>query len=97
MFHRALSRDGANPRALLRALTRMSIATKLLVSNEHPVERVLRVVIGLGALSLVFVGPETRWGLVGLVPLATGLLGSCPLYTLFGVSTCAAKEPPIPT
>jgi hypothetical protein len=63
----------------------------LFPTNEHPVERVLRVVIGLGVLSLAFVGPKTPWGYLGLVPLATGLLGTCPLYTLFGWSTCPMK------
>ena len=64
---------------------------KILPKNEHTVERVLRVVVGLVLLSLVFVGPKTAWGLIGIVPLATGLLGSCPLYTLFGISTCRRK------
>jgi len=63
----------------------------LLPTNEHPVERVVRVILGLGILSLVFVGPKTPWGYLGLVPVVTGLLGSCPLYTLFGFSTCPAK------
>ena len=48
----------------------------LLPNNEHPVERVLRVLLGLGVLSLAFVGPKTPWGYLGLVPFATGLLGS---------------------
>ena len=61
---------------------------KLLKKNEHPVERALRVVLGVGILALAFVGPKTPWGWLGLIPLATGLLGSCPLYTLFGVDTC---------
>jgi len=65
---------------------------KLLPTNEHAVERVLRVIIGLGVLALAFVGPKTPWGFLGLVPLATGLLGSCPLYTVFGFSTCSMKE-----
>jgi hypothetical protein len=65
---------------------------KILPNNEHPVERGIRVVVGLALLSLVFVGPQTLWGLIGLVPLATGALGSCPLYTLFGVSTCPMKK-----
>ncbi|MCA9619316.1 MAG: DUF2892 domain-containing protein [Myxococcales bacterium] len=56
--------------------------------NEGTLDRVVRVVLGLGLLSLVFVGPQTLWGLIGLVPLATGLAGSCPLYTLFGLRTC---------
>jgi len=63
----------------------------LLPTNEHPVERVLRTVLGLGVLSLAFVGPKSPWGYLGIVPLATGLLGSCPLYTLFGWSTCPVK------
>ena len=63
----------------------------LFPTNEHPVERVLRVILGLGVLSLAFVGPKTSWGYLGLVPLATGLLGTCPLYTLFGWSTCPMK------
>ena len=66
--------------------------SSMLPNNEHPVERVLRVLIGLGLLSLVFVGPQTLWGLIGIVPLLTGLLGSCPLYTMVGLSTCPMKR-----
>lgn len=62
--------------------------TTLFPRNEHVIDRAMRVLIGLGALSTVVVGPQSMWGLLGLVPLATGLLGSCPLYTLFGVGTC---------
>ncbi len=69
---------------------------KILPRNEHVSERVLRVVIGLAVLSLIVVGPKTLWGLLGLVPLVTGLLGSCPLYTLFGISTCRTR-PTSPT
>ena len=68
------------------------MSTDIFPRNEHTVERVLRVVLGLGLLSLVVVGPQTLWGLVGIVPLATGLLGSCPLYTLLGVSTCRMND-----
>ncbi len=64
---------------------------KLLPLNEHLIDRVVRVVIGLALLSLVFIGPKTYWGLIGLIPIATGLLGSCPVYTLFGISTCRMK------
>lgn len=60
----------------------------LLPRNEHSIERVLRVGLGLGVLSLVFVGPQSPWGWLGLVPLLTGLLGSCPLYSALGFSTC---------
>jgi hypothetical protein len=61
---------------------------RILPRNVHPYERVVRIVLGLGLLALVFVGPQTWWGLVGLLPLLTGVAGSCPIYTLLGVSTC---------
>ena len=57
-------------------------------TNIHPVERIVRVVAGLGLVSLVFVGPENKWFLLGLIPVATGLIGWCPAYTLLGISTC---------
>ena len=56
--------------------------------NEHTIDRVVRVVLGLVGLSLIFIGPQSWFGLIGLVPLATGLIGSCPLYTVFGIGTC---------
>lgn len=64
---------------------------KLLPSNEGNLDRGIRVVLGLGLLSLTVVGPHTLWGLVGIVPLATGLLGSCPIYSMLGLSTCPVK------
>jgi len=67
--------------------------TKLFPKNEHVVERAVRVVVGLGLLSLVFVGPQSLWGVIGIVPLATGLIGSCPLYTVLGFSTCPLETP----
>lgn len=51
-------------------------------------ERLLRVVGGLALIALVFVGPKTLWGAIGVVPLLTGLAGWCPPYALFGFSTC---------
>lgn len=65
--------------------------TKILPANEATIERILRVVVGLGVLSLVFVGPKSNWGLLGIIPLFTGAIGSCPIYTLFGFSTAAKK------
>lgn len=59
--------------------------------NEGIVDRVVRVAVGAGILSLVFVGPQTAWGYIGVIPILTGLAGWCPAYTLFGISTCAAK------
>lgn len=57
-------------------------------TNEGGLDRALRVVVGLGLLALVFVGPKTPWGYVGLVPLLTGLVGYCPLYALLRINTC---------
>jgi len=56
--------------------------------NEGPIDRTLRVIVGIGILSLAFVGPKTPWASVGIVPLATGIIGMCPLYSLFGISGC---------
>ena len=60
--------------------------------NEHPVERVVRITVGVGLLAMAFVGPKTPWGFLGIVPLATGLLGNCPLYSVLGFSTCPVKR-----
>lgn len=67
--------------------------SRILPTNVHNIERAIRVVAGLAILSLVFVGPQSLWGLLGLVPLVTGLVGSCPLYTLLGISTCGGARP----
>ena len=64
---------------------------KLLPLNEHPIERGARVLLGLALISLVFIGPKTPWGYLGILPVVTGLLGSCPVYTLFGFSTCPKR------
>ena len=60
--------------------------------NEGTIDRVIRVVVGLIGISIVFVGPQTPWGYLGIIPLATGLLGWCPLYTLLGFNTCPMKK-----
>lgn len=65
--------------------------SNILPKNEHSIDRAVRVVLGLALLSLTFIGPHSLWGLVGLVPLLTGILGSCPLYTVFGFSTCKVE------
>lgn len=60
--------------------------------NEGALDRIIRVLIGVGLLSLVVTGPQTIWGLIGLVPLLTGVVGFCPLYTLFGFNTCPLEK-----
>ena len=56
--------------------------------NEAPWDRILRVIVGVVLMALVFVGPQTWLGWIGVVPLLTGLFGFCPAYRLFGASTC---------
>ena len=60
--------------------------------NEGTVDRAVRVVVGLVLLALVFVGLKTMFGLFGIVPLATGLVGFCPLYRLVGMNTCPMQK-----
>jgi hypothetical protein len=61
-------------------------------ANEGKIDRVIRIVVGLGVLSLAFVGPQTAWGYLGLVPLITGVVGYCPLYTILGMTSCPFKR-----
>ncbi|MBO9601764.1 MAG: DUF2892 domain-containing protein [Novosphingobium sp.] len=58
-------------------------------TNVGNIDRILRIVVGLALIALVFVGPKTQWGWLGIIPLATGFLRTCPLYSLIGVNTCA--------
>ena len=57
--------------------------------NIGSIDRVLRIVVGLGLIALAFVGPAVfwPWGLLGVVPLATALISWCPVYKLIGLST----------
>jgi hypothetical protein len=64
----------------------------MFVKNEGKNDRALRIFVGLLLLSLMFFGPQTLWGLIGLVPFITGLFGYCPLYKLFGYNTCPLKS-----
>jgi len=67
-----------------------------MTKNVGNVERVIRVLAGLGILSLLFIleGNARWWGLVGLVPIATGALGYCPPYAMLGINTCGKPESP---
>ena len=62
------------------------------MQNVGTVDRVLRIVAGVILLSLVFVGPQTPWGWIGVVPLVTALVGWCPAYTLLGIKTCKTSS-----
>jgi len=64
-------------------------------NNVGTLDRALRIVAGLALLAAFFALPEASWRwvlLIGLVPLATGLAGSCPAYSLLGLSTCPMKK-----
>lgn len=60
----------------------------VLSRNEGKIDRGIRVVLGIGLLSMVFVGPQTPLGWIGIVPLVTGLVGMCPVYSILGLNTC---------
>lgn len=65
-----------------------------MTKNVGGIDKILRIVIGLAAIAFALVGPETgynAWGFLGIVPLATALLGWCPPYAIFGINTCSVK------
>lgn len=61
-------------------------------ANVGTIDRVVRIVVGLAliaaAVGLFGVSYQTVWGWIGFIPLATGLVGWCPLYTVLGLKTC---------
>ncbi len=59
--------------------------------NVGSIDRAVRIIVGIVLIALVFVGPQTPWGWIGLLPLATALVGWCPAYSLFGIRTCKAR------
>jgi hypothetical protein len=62
--------------------------------NEHPAERIGRAGLGAALLGLTVTGVIGWWGYLGIVPFVTGLVGSCPIYTLAGISTCPSPRHP---
>ncbi len=60
----------------------------MFTTNVGSADRVARIVLGILLIALVFVGPQTPWGWIGVIPLATGFLRTCPLYSIFGINTC---------
>ena len=61
-------------------------------TNQGNIERVLRVLVGLVLIALTLIGTIGVWGWIGVVPIATGLMGWCPAYTLLGINTCPMKK-----
>jgi len=62
------------------------------MQNVGTIDRVIRAIVGLGLIALVFVGPQTVWGWIGVVPLATAIIGWCPPYAMLGINTCGVKK-----
>ena len=58
-----------------------------MTANLSRADQVLRIILGLFLLSLIWWGPQTLWGLAGIILLATSGLGFCPIYAIFGIST----------
>jgi hypothetical protein len=61
-------------------------------SNVGGIDRILRLVLGLVLVGLALTGTLGPWAWIGVVPLVTGALGTCPLYTMLGFSTCPLKR-----
>jgi hypothetical protein len=61
-------------------------------TNEGGLDRILRIIVGAGILSLAFIGPQTPWAYLGAIPLLTGVVGFCPLYAVLGINTCGAPK-----
>jgi hypothetical protein len=61
-------------------------------SNVGGIDRILRIVIGLVLVGLAATGTVGWWGWLGIVPLATGAIGWCPPYAMFGWNTCSMKK-----
>ncbi|MCU0838442.1 MAG: DUF2892 domain-containing protein [Rhodospirillales bacterium] len=61
-------------------------------TNVGTIDRALRLIAGVVLIALVFVGPQTPWGWIGVVPILTALVGFCPAYRLFGLRTCPLQK-----
>jgi hypothetical protein len=61
-------------------------------TNEGTIDRALRMAAGLLLLALMFTGTIGVWGWIGVVPVLTGAIGFCPLYTVLGINTCPMKK-----
>ena len=70
----------------------LNMGELLMKSNVGGIDRVVRIVAGIVLIGLAATGNVGVWGWLGLVPLATGLVGWCPPYTLLGINTCSVKQ-----
>ena len=60
--------------------------------NTGTIERIIRVVAGLTLIGFALTDRIGIWGWIGVIPVATGLFGICPAYSLLGINTCATKK-----
>lgn len=71
-----------------RVQARLTVAMgRPMMFNEGPFDRALRILVGAVILAFAFIGPKTPWAYLGLIPLITGIVGMCPLYSLLGIRT----------
>jgi uncharacterized membrane protein YfcA len=63
-----------------------------MTKNIGSLDRIVRIVIGLALIAATLTGAIGVWGWIGVVPLATALMGWCPPYAILGFSTCAMKK-----
>ncbi len=61
-------------------------------NNVGGLDKILRIVAGLGLIGATAAGLLPVWGYIGIVPLATGLMGWCPAYSLLGIKTCPMQK-----
>ena len=63
-----------------------------MINNVGQLDRTIRIVVGVLLISLVFIGPQTAWGWIGIIPLATAFIGFCPAYRLLGISSAKKQD-----
>lgn len=68
-----------------------SLPPSVTKTNVGGIDRILRIVLGLALVALTLTGTIGAWGWVGVVPMLTGALGICPIYTMLGCSSCPVK------
>lgn len=62
-----------------------------MLKNIGTIDRSTRTIVGIALIATVFVGPQTPWGWIGVIPLITAVSGNCPAYALLGLNTCKRK------
>jgi hypothetical protein len=61
-------------------------------TNVGGIDKILRIIVGIALIAMAALGVVGAWGWIGVVPLLTGLLGTCPAYSLLGMNTCPLKK-----